>query len=143
MKNRNSLYNDNMTSSEAVDAEILKDLRAGAKMDTSNFKFNNIVGKIADAAKMMRNESLFRRDVFIDMMLRQIYLAFEKWVSIPTDDVFAEQDGSIRFNTYRTRLQLGVGLDEFKERIGNIALIYSFKPEVKVPSQTDNQAKGV
>lgn len=132
-----------MSSSEAVDAEIIKDLRAGAKMDTSNFKFNNIVGKIVDAAKMMRNESLFRRDVFIDMMLRQIYLAFGEWVSIPTDDVFAEKYGRIRFNTYRTRLQLGVGLDEFKERIGNIALIYSFKAEVKVPSQTDNQAQGV
>ena len=118
-----------MSSSEAVDEEILKDLRAGAKMDTSNGKFNNIVGKIVDAAKMMRNESLFRRDVFIDMMHRQIYLAFGKWVSIPADDVFAEQDGSIRFNTYSTRLQLGVGLDEFKKRIGNLALIYSFKPE--------------
>lgn len=118
-----------MSSSEAVDEEILKDLSAGAKMDTSNFKYNNIVGKMVDAAKMMRNESLFRRDVFIDMMHRQIYLAFGKWVSIPTDDVFAEQDGGIRFNTYRTRLQLGVGLDEFKKRIGNIALIYSFKPE--------------
>ena len=132
-----------MSSSEAVDEEILKDLRAGAKMDTSNCKFDNIVGAVVDVAKRMRHESLFRRDVFIDMMHRQIYLAFGKWVSIPTDDVFAERDGSIRFNTYRTRLQLGVGLDEFKERIGNIALIYSFKPEVKVPSQTDNQAQGV
>lgn len=118
-----------MNSSEAVDAEILKDLRAGAKMDTSNVKFNNIVGAMVDSTKTMRHESLFRRDVFIDMMLRQIYLAFGKWVAIPTDDVFAEQDGSIRFNTYRTRLQLGVGLDEFKKCIGNIALIYSFKPE--------------
>ena len=118
-----------MSSSEAVDEEILKDLRAGAKMDTSNGKFDNIVGAMVDVAKRMRHESLFRRDVFIDMMHRQIYLAFGKWVSIPTDDVFAEQDGSIRFNTYSTRLQLGVGLDEFKKRIGNIALIYSFKPE--------------
>lgn len=130
MKNQNSLYNDNMTSSEAVDEEILKDLRAGAKMDTSNCKFNNIVGEIVDVVKMMRNDSLFRRYVFIDMMQRQIFLAFGKLVSIPTDDVFAEKDGRIRFNTYSTRLQLGVGLDEFKERIGNIALIYSFKPEV-------------
>lgn len=119
-----------MSSSEAVDEEILKDLRAGAKMDTSKCKFNNIVGKIVDVAKMMRHDSLFRRDVFIDMMQRQIFLAFGKWVSIPTDDVFAEQDGRIRFNTYSTRLQLGVGLDEFKARISNIALIYSFKPEV-------------
>ena len=132
-----------MSSAEAVDEEILKDLRAGAKMDTSNFKFNNIVGKIADAAKMMRNESLFRRDVFLDMMHRQIFLAFGKWVSIPKDDVVADESGRIRFNTYNTRVQLEVGLDEFKERIGNIALMYSFKPEVKVPSQTDNQAKGV
>ena len=118
-----------MSSSEAIDKEILKDLRAGVKMDTSNGKFDNIVGAIVDVAKRVRHESLFRRDVFIDMMHRQIYLAFGKWVSIPADDVFAEQDGSIRFNTYRTRLQLGVGLDEFKKRIGNIALIYSFKPE--------------
>lgn len=132
-----------MNSSEAVDAEILKDLRAGAKMDTSNFKFNNIVGAMVDTAKRMRHESLFRRDVFIDMMLRQIYLAFGKWVAIPKDDVVADESGSIRFNTYNTRVQLEVGLDEFKERIGNIALMYSFKPEVKVPSQTDNQAKGV
>jgi hypothetical protein len=120
-----------MSSSEAVDEEILKDLRAGAKMDTSNFKYSNIVGKMVDLAKMMHHDNLFRRDVFIDMMLRQIFLAFGKWVSIPTDDVSAEQDGRISFNTYRTRLQLGVGLDEFKKRIGNIALIYSFKPEVK------------
>jgi len=120
-----------MSSSEAIDKEILKDLRAGVKMDTSNGKFDNIVGAIVDVAKRVRHESLFRRDVFIDMMHRQIYLAFGKWVSIPADDVFAEQDCSIRFNTYRTRLQLGVGLDEFKKRIGNIALIYSFKPEVK------------
>ena len=132
-----------MNISEAVDAEILKDLRAGAKMDPSNFKFNNIVGAMVDTAKRMRHESLFRRDVFIDMMHRQIYLAFGKWVSIPKDDVVADESGSIRFNTYNTRVQLEVGLDEFKERIGNIALMYSFKPEVKVPSQTDNQAQGV
>ena len=119
-----------MSSSEAVDEEILKDLRAGARMDTSNYKYNNIVGKIVDVAKMMHHDNLFRRDVFIDMMQRQIFLAFGKWVSIPTDDVFAEQDGRIRFNTYSTRLQLGVGRDEFKARISNIALIYSFKPEV-------------
>lgn len=119
-----------MTSSEAVDAEILKELSLGAKIDKSNFRFNKIVGAMVDITKMMRHESLFRRDVFIDMMHRQIFLAFGKWVSIPKEDVVADESGRIRFNTYNTRVQLEVGLDEFKERLGNIALMYSFKPEV-------------
>lgn len=132
-----------MTSPEAVDKEILEDLKSGKRVDTSNFKYDGIVNTIVDMAKTVKAESLFRRDVFLDMMHRQIFLVFGKWVSIPPEDVVAETSGRIRFNTYRTRLQLEVGLDEFKERIGNIALMYSFKPEVKVPSQTDNQAKGV
>ena len=36
-------------------------------------------------------ESLFRRDVYIDMMLRQIYLAFGVWVKIDPKDVKADQ----------------------------------------------------
>lgn len=132
-----------MTSAEAVDNEILEDLKSGKRVDTSNFKYDGIVNAIVDMAKKVKTESLFRRDVFLDMMHRQIFLAFGKWVSIPKDDVVADESGRICFNTYNTRVQLEVGLDEFKERIGNIALMYSFKPEVKVPSQTDNQAKGV
>lgn len=132
-----------MTSTEAVDKEILEDLKSGKRVDTSNFKYDGIVNTIVDMAKKVKAESLFRRDVFLDMMHRQIFLAFGKWVSIPKDDVVADESGRIRFNTYNTRVQLEVGLDEFKERIGNIALMYSFKPEVKVPSQTDNQAQGV
>ena len=132
-----------MTSTEAVDKEILEDLKSGKRVDTSNFKYDGIVNTIVDMAKKVKEESLFRRDVFLDMMHRQIFLAFGKWVAIPKDDVVAEESGRIRFNTYNTRVQLEVGLDEFKERIGNIALMYSFKPEVKVPSQTDNQAQGV
>lgn len=78
------------------------------------------------------SESLYRRDVFMDMMHRQIYLAFGKWVSIPKEDVKADYTGRILFNTYKTRRQLDdVCLDEFKERIANVGLIYSFKPEEK------------
>lgn len=119
------------SSAEAVDKEILKELKSGKRMDTSNFKYNSIVNAIVDTVKTKAPESLYRRDVFLDMMHRQIFLVFGKWVSIPPEDVYAEASGRIRFNSYRTRLQLEVGLDEFKERIGNIALIYSFKPEVK------------
>lgn len=120
-----------MTSAEAVDKEILEDLKSGKRVDTSNAKYDSIVNAIVDTAKTIGHESLYRRDVFLDMMHRQIFLAFGKWVSIPPEDVYAEASGRIRFNSYRTRLQLEVGLDEFKDKIGNLALIYSFKPEVK------------
>lgn len=71
-------------------------------------------------------ESLFRRDVYLDMMHRQIYLAFHVWVKIDKNDVKAEQDGRVLFNCNETIKQLGVSLDEFKKRISEVGLIYKY-----------------
>lgn len=76
------------------------------------------------------SESIIRREVFREMMQKLVFLAFDKNVDIPKEDVRADYTGRILFNTYKTRRQLDdVCLDEFKERIANVGLIYSFKPE--------------
>lgn len=69
-------------------------------------------------------ESLFRRDVFIDMMLRQIYLAFGVWVKIDPNDVKADQVGNVTFNCDSVLKVLGVSLDEFNSRLKAISVIY-------------------
>ena len=71
-------------------------------------------------------ESLFRRDVYLDMMTRQIYLAFHVWVKIDKNDVKAEQDGRVLFNCNEVIKKLGVSLDEFKKRIIEVGLIYKY-----------------
>ncbi len=69
-------------------------------------------------------ESLFRRDVYIDMMLRQIYLAFGVWVKIDTKDVKADQVGNVTFNCDSVLKVLDVSLDEFNTRLKAISVIY-------------------
>ena len=69
-------------------------------------------------------ESLFRRDVYIDMMLRQIYLAFGVWVKIDPKDVKADQVGNVTFNCNDVLKVLDVSLDEFNARLKSISVIY-------------------
>ena len=40
-----------MTSAEAVDNEILEDLKSGKRIDTSNFKYDGIVNAIVAETK--------------------------------------------------------------------------------------------
>ncbi len=40
-----------MTSADAVDNEILEELKSGKRVDTSNFKYDGIVNAIVDAVK--------------------------------------------------------------------------------------------
>ena len=69
-------------------------------------------------------ESLFRRDVYIDMMLRQIYLAFGVLVKIDPKDVKADQVGNVTFNCDSVLKVLDVSLDEFNARLKAISVIY-------------------
>ena len=46
-----------MTSAEAVDNEILEDLKSGKRVDTSNFKYDNIVNAIVAAAMKKRQQT--------------------------------------------------------------------------------------
>lgn len=69
-------------------------------------------------------ESLFRRDVYIDMMLRQIYLAFGVWVKIDPKDVKADHVGNVTFNCNDVLKVLDVSLDEFNARLKAISVIY-------------------
>lgn len=80
--------------------------------------------------------SLYRRDVYLDMMIRRIYLAFNVWVKINPNSVKAEQDGRIAFNCAEVAKELGVSLDEFKRRVNEIDIIYKL---VKKKSDEDRR----
>lgn len=69
-------------------------------------------------------ESLFRRDVYIDMMIRKIFLAFDVWVKIDPKDVKADQVGNVTFNCNDVLKVLDVSLDEFNARLKAISVIY-------------------
>ena len=89
-------------------------------------------------------ESLFRRDVYLDMMIRQIYLAFNVWVKINPNDVKAEQDGRVLFNCCGVLKELGVSLDEFKKRVSEVGLIYKYvRPKTEEEKLIEKEWKKV
>lgn len=46
-----------MTSADAIDNEILEELKSGKRVDMSNFKYNGIINAIVDTVKKIKRNN--------------------------------------------------------------------------------------